>query len=640
MHLPREENEFADALAKLSSLVNIHPYMDTLSFLVERRSEPAYINTITNDEENQDEPWYQAILKFKTNDKYPPNTDKHGKRAIWLLASQFVLEMGQLLKKTPQGTLLVCVDYKKGQEIIAQVHDGECCPHMNARVLCKQILRLGVEIQRLNEKIVKIPGISNPLEEFSQDSFTDSSFADSIALKEIPKKFTVPGMRLYDGTTDPQDHIAQYKQRMLTIPIPRDLREVCMCKGFGSTLCGPALQWLVAIQAYRLGLIRDSELYRELTKYPCSTFEDVQAKTLAQIRLEEDAFIHKDGNNYDRPNKKMESGRYNNISAPYSKQGRSEVKAVGQSEGDSTSSLKINNLAVSPSKLVAKLDNLGSFVRWPKRSEKPSLNKDPLKWCDFHSDNGHNTEDCIALKREVAYQLRNGRLTDVLKMPAKKDKSAQTSQPPVPPPCTNEVKFISGGSDICGMTYSAAKRIAKEEKMQPLTRQEPDWEPVSFDHEDCQGIPELHYDCLAIKLQIGTTLVRRVLVDDGSSVNLVMLGALKEMGISEDKLTKSSNVLVGFSGETTHSLGEISLPTYAQGVSSFEKFNVIDYMTSYNVLLGRPWIHNLKAVASTYHQCVKVPTKWGVTVIKGERRTAQECYRTALKPSHPNKTIA
>ena len=52
-------------------------------------------------------------------------------------------------------------------------------------------------------------------------------------------------MKSYDRSTDPLEHIAQYKQRMFTVPITRDLREACMCKGFGSTLEGPALQWFV-----------------------------------------------------------------------------------------------------------------------------------------------------------------------------------------------------------------------------------------------------------------------------------------------------------------------------------------------------------------------------------------------------------
>ncbi|XP_031257473.1 uncharacterized protein LOC116115458 [Pistacia vera] len=50
-------------------------------------------------------------------------------------------------------------------------------------------------------------------------------------------------MKPYDDTTDPDDHIASYKQRMFTISIPRALREACICKSFGSSLAGPSLQW-------------------------------------------------------------------------------------------------------------------------------------------------------------------------------------------------------------------------------------------------------------------------------------------------------------------------------------------------------------------------------------------------------------
>ncbi|XP_031284990.1 uncharacterized protein LOC116143690 [Pistacia vera] len=50
-------------------------------------------------------------------------------------------------------------------------------------------------------------------------------------------------MKPYDGTTNPDDHIASYKQRMFTVSIPRPLREACICKSFGSSLSGPVLQW-------------------------------------------------------------------------------------------------------------------------------------------------------------------------------------------------------------------------------------------------------------------------------------------------------------------------------------------------------------------------------------------------------------
>ena len=50
---------------------------------------------------------------------------------------------------------------------------------------------------------------------------------------------------MYEGTGDPDNHVAQYKQRMLAVAIPREAREATMCKGFGSTLTGPALQWYI-----------------------------------------------------------------------------------------------------------------------------------------------------------------------------------------------------------------------------------------------------------------------------------------------------------------------------------------------------------------------------------------------------------
>ncbi|KAL5546684.1 hypothetical protein UlMin_006371 [Ulmus minor] len=91
--------------------------------------------------------------------------------------------------------------------------------------------------------IQKIPGVPAPIKKSLPHSYADSPFVDSIALIEMPRKFSFPNMRMYDGTTDPTDHIASYKQRMFTAAIPREQREACMCKSFGSSLQGPALQW-------------------------------------------------------------------------------------------------------------------------------------------------------------------------------------------------------------------------------------------------------------------------------------------------------------------------------------------------------------------------------------------------------------
>ncbi|KAF3587766.1 hypothetical protein F2Q69_00029424 [Brassica cretica] len=61
----------------------------------------------------------------------------------------------------------------------------------------------------------------------------------------MPRKFSFPSIKMYDGMGDPDDHIAQYKQRMLAVALPKESCEATMRKGFGSTLIGPALQWYI-----------------------------------------------------------------------------------------------------------------------------------------------------------------------------------------------------------------------------------------------------------------------------------------------------------------------------------------------------------------------------------------------------------
>ena len=100
--------------------------------------------------------------------------------------------------------------------------------------------------RRLNEMedlIRQIPRVPTPIKKRFVNSYVDSPFMDNIALVEMPRKFSFPNMKLYDGTTDTNDHIAQYKQQIFTTTIPRDLRVAYMCKGFGSSLIEPALQW-------------------------------------------------------------------------------------------------------------------------------------------------------------------------------------------------------------------------------------------------------------------------------------------------------------------------------------------------------------------------------------------------------------
>ncbi|XP_056694978.1 uncharacterized protein [Spinacia oleracea] len=181
---------------------------------------------------------------------------------------------------------------------------------------------------------------------------------------------------------------------------------------------------------------------------------------------------------------------------------------------------------------------------------KTDSKKDPSKWCDFHADIGHTTNECVAMRREFVYLLNNGHLKDVMSNKARgvvdKDTFNSPSKSPPPPPHTKTVNFTVEGSDVCGWTSSAAKRHARENEIDRSARAAAAEyvTPISFDESDAWNILDRHHDGIVISIPVGNCMIRRVLVDSGSSTNIMMLEALKEMGLNPQKdVTKKSTIL-------------------------------------------------------------------------------------------------
>ncbi|XP_070048858.1 uncharacterized protein [Nicotiana tomentosiformis] len=69
-----------------------------------------------------------------------------------------------------------------------------------------------------------------------------------------------------------------------------------------------------------------------------------------------------------------------------------------------------------------------------------------------------------------------------------------------------------------------------------------------------------------------------------------------------DCVVPKARSLSGFDNSTIVTKDEIELSTYAEGVIKETKFQVIDTDMAYNVILGKPWIHDMDDVPSTLHQ--------------------------------------
>jgi len=116
------------------------------------------------------------------------------------------------------------------------------------------------------------------------------------------------------------------------------------------------------------------------------------------------------------------------------------------------------------------------------------------------------------------------------------------------------------------------------------------------------------------------------MIDTGSSVDVLSYDAFKRMGHLDSEQQGRKTPLTGFAGDTTFSLGTIQLPTVARGVRRLTSFLVVDKKAPFNAILGRPWLHAMKAVPSTYHQCIKFPSDKGIAVVHGSQRSFRKCY--------------
>lgn len=74
----------------------------------------------------------------------------------------------------------------------------------------------------------------------------DSPFTRAIPNVNLPPRCTLPSMKEYDGMTYLEKNFIMFQSKMQYISIPVADREANICKGFGSTLCKPVLQWFVS----------------------------------------------------------------------------------------------------------------------------------------------------------------------------------------------------------------------------------------------------------------------------------------------------------------------------------------------------------------------------------------------------------
>lgn len=97
-----------------------------------------------------------------------------------------------------------------------------------------------------------------------------------------------------------------------------------------------------------------------------------------------------------------------------------------------------------------------------------------------------------------------------------------------------------------------------------------------------------HHNVVVIRISIANLIVRRVLVDNGSSANVLFFDTFKNMQLDERMLRRKTVTLIGFDGKSTSTIGEIELPVFTEGINLHTIFLVVNSNLAYNVILGSP----------------------------------------------------
>ncbi|XP_074336384.1 uncharacterized protein LOC141673532 [Apium graveolens] len=127
------------------------------------------------------------------------------------------------------------------------------------------------------------------------------------------------------------------------------------------------------------------------------------------------------------------------------------------------------------------------------------------------------------------------------------------------------IDVIFGGAAAGGFSHNSRKTYAREIfNVNPSTVKRPranSTPVISFSDDDYHpGLIEGHQDALVITTRVGNNTVKKMLVDNGSSVDVLYHHTFSWMDIGDRRLENSRAPLYGFTRNEVHVVGAIDMP--------------------------------------------------------------------------------
>ena len=168
-------------------------------------------------------------------------------------------------------------------------------------------------------------------------------------------------------------------------------------------------------------------------------------------------------------------------------------------------------------------------LTFPGKLKSDPTKRSRNKYCRFHRDHGHDTADCYDLKQQIEALIKEGKLqkfvskerTDTHPWEQAPRRENDHSRPPV-----GDIRMIIGGTATTGSSKKARKTYLRMVQNVQLMGSVPkiarrESLVIGFSEEDTRRLHHLHDDALVVSVRVGDYNVHRMLVDNGSSADIL-----------------------------------------------------------------------------------------------------------------------
>ncbi|GKV38646.1 hypothetical protein SLEP1_g46534 [Rubroshorea leprosula] len=378
----------------------------------------------------------------------------------------------------------------------------------------------------------------------------------TITLEPYPAGFRITQLETYDGTKDPDDHLHAFYSCMQT-----------------QNASDALIRRLIRKTTSELMRVRQRD--GESLKNFMSRFND--AKPAPSKNQNPD---WRDENPSKKRMKIAQNRGPMSTSAPRFE--RPNSTPPQQFEGKPSVNWTPFNLPWSP--IFIQIKNKMDLKR-PGPMRTAVANRDHTRYCDFHQDHGHTTEQCNSLKSKLESLAHKGLLNKYIQR-AEQPRFVREQRPQ-----PQGVRGLEAGGLSSKQRKLYVREVKHQNRAQKWKFDDVEWknQPITFTSADLDIVVTPHNDPLVTSVMINNCEVQHVLVDTRSAPDIMYFHCFESLGLDPALLQRYDGPIYGFNNHPVPVEGVLTMNVaFGSGrnyVTPSVRFRVVKMASSFNVVM-------------------------------------------------------